>query len=120
VPYLIPRTRSVQLDANGNGTVSFEIDNTNQRWVIDALGCSTSQTLDTTPIPRFDVYVNGTDNIHWRGGTYNGQRDLASGRIVLYPGDILYCTWTGGIPGTEATALLDGTFDPAGVPIQDN
>lgn len=117
--YLQPRAASVKLDATGKGTVTFEIDNTNQRWVIDSAGCTTDQAADVTPIPRFDVYLNGTDNTHWRGGTDNGRRDLATGRVVLYPGDVLYGVWTGGIPGSTATALIDGTFDPAGVPLSD-
>lgn len=118
--YLIPRTATVTLDGNGNGQVTFAIDNTNQRWVLDAVGVATDQALNTTPIPRADTYVNGTSNQNWRGGTFNGQRDLSSGRIVLYTGDTLYVVWTGGIPGSHATAVIDGTFDAAGATLDDN
>lgn len=119
MPYMLPRSSSVKLDANGNGQVVFVIDNTNQRWVIDSGGSLTDQAPGSTPIPRCDVYQGQVTNEAWRGGTYNGARDQFTGRFVLYPDDSLIFAWTGGVPGSTATGTISGTFDPAGVPLSD-
>lgn len=120
MPFLIPRSHATTLDANGNGQVEFSIDNTNQRWSIDAMSLHNTAALDSTPVPRVDIYQNTISGAGFRGGTDNGIRDVATGRLIMYPDDVIYVTWTGGIPGSEVAATIDGTFDPAGVPIQDN
>lgn len=114
MPYLIPRPKSVVLDGNGNGTVSFSIDNSNQRWIIDEVAVQTSQAQTATPVPvcifRTGDPVTGT----FQGGTASGNLDVATGRIILYAGDTLYATWEGGVAGSTATATIGGTFTPAG------
>jgi hypothetical protein len=119
MPYLIPRTQNTTLDASGNGQVTFAIDNTNQRWIIDAVTVQTSQAPASTPVPQALVYRNAVTPQALEGGTYNGNFDTASGRVILYEGDTIYVTWSGGIPGSTATAIIHGTFNPAGVPLKD-
>ena len=51
MPYLIPRPASVVLDGDGNGTVSFGIDNSNQRWIIDEVAVQTDQAQTAAPVP---------------------------------------------------------------------
>ena len=117
--YLIPRSASVVLDASGNGQVTFAIDNTNQRWLLDAVFVQTTQAPSQIPIPRADTYVNVISPAGWRGGTGSGNGDNATGRAILYVGDVLYVVWTAGVPGTKASATIDGTYDGAGSAIQD-
>lgn len=113
--YLIPRSQSVTLDSSGAGTVSFSIDNTNQRWSVDAVHVETTQALSAIPVPQARTFRNGVA----QGGTNSGNFDTAAGRVDLYDGDVLAVTWAGGIPGTVATAVIGGWFDPAGVPLRD-
>ena len=119
MPYLIPRSASVTLDANGNGQVTFAIDNTNVRWILDYVKVLTNQAATATPVPQANTYKNQVQPQNWEGGTYSGNLDIASGRTILYEGDTLFVVWSGGIPGSVATAVIDGTFDPAGVPLSD-
>lgn len=113
VPYLVPRTEHVTLDQAGGGSVSFQIDNTNQRWVIDLATVSTDQTA-SAPVPVCLCYLDGT----FAGGTRQADMDTGQGRIVLYPDSVLEFRWSGGVPGSVATATIAGTFDRAGVPLE--
>lgn len=119
MPYLIPRSQTVTLDASGNGQVAFSIDNSNVRWVIDQTNVATDQANNATPIPAADTYLNQIAPQAWQGGTYSGNKDIGTGRVVLYPDNVYYVVWTGGIPGSHATAVIAGTFDPQGTPIAD-
>ena len=119
MPYLIPRSDSVALDGDGNGQVTFAIDNTNQRWIIDTVSVQTSQAPTATPIPQAMVFLDDTTPQGLQGGTFAGSMDTAAGRCILYPDNMMIVAWTGGVPGTTATATIAGTFDPAGVPLQD-
>lgn len=119
MPYLIPRSLSVTLDGSGNGQVAFTIDNTNQRWIIDQVKVLTSQGPTQLPVPRAQTYRNQVAPQFAEGGTYSGNFDVSTGRTILYTGDTLFVVWTGGVPGSLATAVIAGTFDPAGTPIQD-
>lgn len=123
-PYLIPRTQKVTLDSNGNGTVTFEIDNTNKRWVLDSVHVQVTDAngnpLPTsTPVPAVNCYLNSVTPNGFRGGTLSGNLDTATGRAILYEGDTLYVVWTGGAPGTVGNVTIDGTYDGAGSKIDD-
>jgi hypothetical protein len=122
VPYLIPRSQTTTLDGSGNGQVSFVIDNTNVRWIIDTVHVATvdaSGNITTTPVPQAKTYRNQVSPQTFAGGTFSGNFDTASGRVILYTGDTLFVVWTGGVPGSFATATIEGTFDPRGTPLQD-
>jgi hypothetical protein len=113
--YLKPRPGSAAVAADGSATVTFEIDNTNARWVIDEVTVQTSQAPGSVPVPQARLYLNFPGQQEaFQGGSNSGNMDTAAGRVVLYAGDILYVIWSGGIPGTKATAIIGGTFDPAG------
>jgi hypothetical protein len=114
VPYLIPRPKSVKLDGNGNGTVSFAIDNSNQRWLIDEVAVQTDQAQTAAPVPACIFRTGDPVNGIFQGGTASGNLDVATGRIVLYEGDTLYAVFSGGIPGSTGTVTIGGTFTPAG------
>jgi hypothetical protein len=115
--YLIPRDKSVTLDSNGNGNVDFSIDNTNVRWVIDLVSVETNQAANSTPVPTCVFRLNDPVTGKFLGGTQSGALDTGNGRAILFTGDTLYAVWSGGIPGSIATATISGTFDPAGAKI---
>jgi hypothetical protein len=120
MPFLTPRSKNTVLDASGNGQVTFEIDNTNQRWVLDTVVVQVVEEDGVTivtaaPIPVANTYLNQVSASGWRGGTQSGNQDQAAGRAILYTGDVLYVVWSGGVPGKTANATIDGTFDPAGM-----
>lgn len=115
MPYLRPRSQSAKLDVNGATVMSWQIDNLNQRWIIDYVSVQTDQPSSATPIPT----VRFTLGQVFVGGSQAGNLDVASGRVILYPDDVLTATWAGGVPGSTATATIAGTFDPAGLPLQD-
>jgi hypothetical protein len=117
VSYLIPRSLSAVLDANGNGQVGFSIDNSNQQWVIDGVTVQTDSLANATPVPTATVYLNNIEPSGFHGGTYSGNLDTATGGAVLFDGDTLYVVWSGGIPGSKATATIHGQFTRAGEPI---
>jgi hypothetical protein len=117
--YLIPRSQSKVLDAGGGGFVAFAIDNTNVRWVIDEVTVETNQAPVSTPVPQCRFRLQDPVNGLSQGGTSSGNFDTATGRVVLYTGDVLYAVWTGGIAGSLATATIGGTFDPAGADLGD-
>lgn len=118
--YLRPRSAQIRLDSTGAGTVPMSIDNTNQRWIVDGTSVRTNQPLNSTPVPRCLVYLNQISEQGFIGGTNSGNMDTATGRVILYPDDVLYFVWAGGRVGDTATAILSsGTFTPAGVPLRD-
>lgn len=119
MPDLIPRAKNVTLDGSGNGTVTFAIDGHDKRWVITYVHVLTSQALNSSPVPACQFFKNGTAQQQSIGGTFSGNMDTATGRVVMYPDDTLYCVWTGGIPATLATAIIAGEFIPDGQPIPD-
>lgn len=124
MPFLIPRTKSVLLNAQGYGEVTFEIDNTNARWLLDSVNVQITDTggnplPNSSPVPAANTYLNAITPNGWRGGTQNGNLDQGAGRAILYAGDVLYVVWTGGAPGTVGQATIDGTYTGAGQKIED-
>ncbi len=115
--YLSPRPFKVTLDGNGNGNVAISIDNTNVRWVIDKVSVETNQAANTSPIPRCVFRMGDPVSGTFLGGTESGSLDTGDGRAILFAGDTMYAVWSGGVPGSIATATVTGTFDPAGATI---
>jgi hypothetical protein len=111
---LQPRTLSVTLDGNGNGTVGFSIDNANTEWLVDAVAVSTNQAQTATPVPTASTYKNTIGPAGAQGGTNSGNFDTGQGTCALFNGDVLYVVWSGGIPGTIATATIGGQFTQPG------
>lgn len=110
MPYLIPRSQSVILDAGGNGTVRFAIDGMAKQWVVGPVTVRTNQAPNATPIPSCGFYLNQIEEGFFEGGTSSGNQDTATGAVVMYPDDILYAVFLGGIPGSMGTVRIKGTF----------
>lgn len=108
-PAPLDETASVVLNAAGYGTVTFQPESF-RVWTVTSINVLTSQGATQTPVPRCKVYLGGL------GGrvvaqTWMGNGDTASGGdIFVQPSQQLVIEWTGGVPGTTATAYLDGTM----------
>lgn len=102
---------NVTLDGSGNGTVGpLGPWNSWNRWVVTSITVSTTQAATQTPYPTATIQVNGLTPAGSRGGTWTGNQDTWSGRIELGPADQVSIVFAGGVPGTIATARLDGTW----------
>ena len=99
---------NVTLDSNGNGTIDFDVDNAWQRWVIDSIVVSTSQGSTQTPYPTAEVFAGPISPVFSEGATWTGNQDTLAGRVELDQGSELHVVFTGGIPGTVATARVRG------------
>lgn len=98
----------VKLDASGNGTIDFDVDNAWQRWVIDSIVVSTSQASTQTPYPTAEVFAGPIAPPFSQGATWTGNQDTFKGRVDLDSGSELHVVFTAGIAGTIANARIHG------------
>lgn len=101
--------KSVILDGSGNGAVIFQPDYAAQKWLPTGVSC---QTTTNVKEPIFKVYHGKSSGAALLDGTYTGSNDSTTfANIIIYPGDGVYCAWTGGDPGAVASATLSGTME---------
>jgi hypothetical protein len=106
---LVHRRASVVLDANGNGSVSFDVSSANHKWILDTIVVNVSGALPAT-FPQAVIYVGGQPQAGLsQGGTWLGGQQTFQGSITMGAADTLTVQFTGGAPGATATAILDGT-----------
>ena len=103
---------NVTLDGSGNGSVLLTPDNDSQRWEVTRIAVRTTQAPTQTPFPQaelFDTIVPVASASY--GATASGHNDVfdTSGNpIDIGSQDSVLIVWTGGIPGTVATAAIRG------------
>lgn len=98
-------SRSVVLDASGNGSVTF--GPTRDPWTIQRMSVNVSSNTNE---PQAIVY-RGTVNAGTKiSDTYSGSNDTDSAvnDNPLYPGEVYTCRWTGGDVGATATIAFGG------------
>lgn len=111
----LKKSAQVTLDANGDGILTWDPDNASQRWVISAVTVSTNQASGSTPVPVAVIALNAADPAavsagNVRATTPNGNLDTLWGRsIEVGPCDFLSVAFTGGVPGSMASAVITGT-----------
>lgn len=105
----IRRRQSVTLDASGNGSVTFIVRHANQRWIIRYVGVSTSQAPTTAPYPTATVYEGPQQAGMSDGATWTGNQDTFTGRFIMDAGTDLTVAFTGGVVGSVATVVIEGT-----------
>ena len=104
----VRRRKSVTLDANGNGTVTFGVDwSSNHKWVINSVIVATSQLPTVAPYPTATVYLGGQQVGTSEGATWTGNQDIFSG-VAEMTCDDLYVVFTGGVAGSVATVIIEG------------
>lgn len=101
-------SKSVVLDASGNGQVEFKTYNGNQSWTVQTVTVSTGSLV--APFPSATLYL-GTpmSKSNQFGSTWTGSRNTAHANLTVGPCDQVFVVWEGGNPGDTATALLYGT-----------
>ncbi len=96
------------LNANGNGTVEFQVNGNNARItnLMVKVDTSNAQAVCT-------LYLGQVADANILGNTNSGSTGAPmSGNIDLFDGQILYVVWTGGDPGATATATFVGVTIP--------
>lgn len=106
----LDQAASVVLDAEGYGQVIFQPDSW-QTWTITSINVRTDQGVTETPVPQATVYLGDVSPGQIVAQTWMGNRGSADGSaVVVQPSQRLIVEWTGGVPGSLATASLYGSF----------
>lgn len=105
----VRRRQSVTLDASGNGSVTFIVWTSNQRWIIEYIGVQTNQSPTTAPYPTATVYEGPQQAGMADGATWTGNQDTFTGRFVMDACTDLTVAFTGGVAGSVATVVIEGT-----------
>lgn len=106
MPRPLRDSRSVTLDASGNGIVSF--GPSRLPWVIERMSVRVSSNTNE---PQANIYRGTVNPGSQISGTYSGSNDTDSqvSDNPLYPGEVYTCQWTGGDPGATAIISFSGT-----------
>ena len=109
VPQQLDAFGDVELNGDGYGTVTLQPPSF-QTWTVTSINVATDQGPTETPIPRCKVY-RGSVGGQLIAQTWMGNGSTAVGETFVQPSQPLVIEWTAGVPGSRATAWLDGTFD---------
>lgn len=105
----VRRRQSVTLDGSGNGSVTFNVRHANQRWLIGFITVSTNQSPNVAPYPTATIYEGPQQAGMADGATWTGNQDVFRGRFVMDACTDLTVAFAGGIAGTVATVVIEGT-----------
>lgn len=105
----LKKSGTVTLDANGNGTLTFDPDNARQRWEVTSVIVSTNQAANATVVPVATVALNTADiavlsDGNNRGASWSGNQDSFAGKIDVGPCDFLTVGFAPA-PGQSGTPL---------------
>lgn len=107
-PQQIDAFGSVTLNGAGYGVVELAPPSY-MTWTVTGINVATDQGPTETPVPRCIVYrgsVGGTVVAQ----TWMGNGSTAVGSTFVQPSQPLVIEWQNGVPGSRATAWLDGIF----------
>lgn len=115
---------SVKLDATGQGTITFDPDHANQRWVVESVVVSASLVGLPSAVPIVNLALNSHSMStlslgNQLGSTYSGNQDSFTGSIDVGPCDfltVLFAPAPGAtvaqiayLSGTVCTAIITGS-----------
>lgn len=98
---------STTLNASGNGSVTLSPPTSRVIWHVSTVAVGGSSTVN---IPIAVVSLGSTN----LGGTYSGTNDSDNVDVLVWPGQHITVTWSGGDSGASATAYVYGTLDVKG------
>lgn len=117
----LKKSGSVTLNASGNGMLTFDPDNANQRWEVTSIVVSTNQPATSTVIPVATVALNTAivgllSPGNNRGASWSGNQDTFQGKTHVGPCDNLNVMFSpppgqSGTPlsGVIASAVVSGS-----------
>lgn len=106
---LLKRSGTVTLSSVGVGTLTFDPDNSSQRWEVTGVVVATNQAATATTVPVATLAINTNSFAtmsqgNQRGSTWSGNSDSFTGLIDVGPCDWLSVLFTPP-PGNAGTAL---------------
>jgi hypothetical protein len=110
------KSGQVTLNAAGMGTLTFDPESANQRWVITKVNVNTNQAATATVVPQCCLALNTTDitqlsQANNQGTSWAGNNDTFSGSVDVGPVDfvsLLFFPPPGSTPAQ--VALLAGVI----------
>lgn len=100
-------SKTVTLDANGNGTVQLGPESAGVVWTVSQVACFTTSSVNN---PVFNLYLGDPNPVNFMGGTFSGSNDANTGlAVVLNQGQYFSGQWVGGDPGAVGTFTVLGT-----------
>lgn len=103
---------STVLDSNGNGQILASPDSGSTSWEVTRISVRTNQALTQGPFPQAELFdsITPVQSASY-GATYVGHNDVfdtSGDPLEIGPNDAILIVWTGGIPGTTASAIIRG------------
>lgn len=105
--YQLDQNASAVLDHTGAATVRLSPATTRQVWNVTNIAVSGSSV---TNIPVAIAALGSTQ----LGGTYSGNSDSDAVSVMVWPGQNITVSWTGGDAGANVTAYVYGTYTTTG------
>lgn len=109
---LLKKSGQVTLNSSGNGVLTFDPDNGNQRWEVESVVVSTNQAATATTVPVATAAINTQTFAtlsagNQRGSTWSGNQDTFTGLMHIGPGDFLTVMFSPppGATGTQIATL---------------
>lgn len=107
--WTLQETRSVTLDASGNGTIFLSPGTARERWLITLINVSCTQTTASI-VPQMLMFRSSPVAVNRLGGTYNAVGDTnSSDQILLNMNEPIYFVFSGGELGDVATIRIEGS-----------
>jgi hypothetical protein len=106
----VHQSQRAVLGNQGFARLQFAVTSANRKWHIAAIVCTTNQTNDQQPYPNVDCHLGMYQQDALRiGSTWIGNQNVLTGDFDMDDGTDLFVAFSGGIPGSIATATIRGT-----------
>lgn len=109
--YQLDETINVTLDADGNGQGQLAPNTAREKWTVNFVSVSTTQTIDNSPNnPSMITYRSSPVPGNQLAGTFTALLDTDSqSTYSLNINEGLVFVWSGGDPGAVGTVHIEGT-----------
>ncbi len=104
---LVHRSGRVVLDGSGNGTITFDVQHANQRWLLESVVVSQSGASPGV-FPQVTLNVGGSNQGNSQGASWFGNQETFQGSIDMTAGDTLTVQFATGTAGATCSAVIDG------------
>lgn len=105
----VRRSGHCTLDANGNGSIVFEVFSANHKFGVDSVVCKAAGAAPVL-FPQATLYKGlSMQDAQSQGGSWLGGQVTFRGYIEMTDADQLTVGFAMGTAGTVMTAILEGT-----------